>query len=100
MDIVEYLFKREIGKIKLPLFKIMLDKDITLWEYFGDKMPPKTAVHQVIKLFHIDIGGITINKVLNAFAEGNPEAYNLLLKHPNGTKWLKNTIENLKKMYV
>ncbi len=100
MDLVEYLFKQKIKNIQLPLFKIMLDKNISLFEYFGDKMPPKEVVHQVIKMFRIDIEGITFNKILNAFSEANPGAYNLLLSHPNGTKWLKDTIETLKRSYL
>lgn len=63
-------------------------------------MPPKAVVQQIIHLFKVDVEKVTFNRILNLFAEGNPDAYNLLLSHPNGTKWLNSTLQNMKSIYL
>ncbi len=78
----------------------MLDNNISLFQYFEGKMPSKGAVLDGMKMLGVDVEKINVNMILNCFAQANPDAYSLILKHPNGTSWLKKTLDDLKKEYT
>ena len=97
--IVINIFKSKIQKIDIEIFKKILDENISFSEYFGENMPSQTAVRMTMGLFNIDPSIINFNMILKCFREGNPQAYQLLLHHPNGTNWLRQTLEELKERY-
>jgi|SRR3972149_9350751 len=99
MDLALFFFKNQLRKIDVDTFNMMLDRDITLMDFFKDKMPTLDAVSHGLKILNVDTTKINFNIVLNSLAESNPAAYNLILKHPNGQKWLRNTIDDLKLKY-
>lgn len=94
------IFKYQVQKINIQNFKVMLDRDITLFEWFGDRMPSKSTIQSAVKLLNINTEEMTFNLVLNLFAQHNPAAYNLILNHQNGTKWLQKTLDQLKEWYT
>lgn len=100
MDLAIYLFKEKIRDINIPAFRMMLDNNISLTAYFKDRLPSKIAVSSGIKLLGVDVNKVTPNLILNCVAEANPAAYNLILSHENGTKWLKKSIEELREKYT
>ena len=77
----------------------MLDRNISLMEFFKDSMPNKKAVEMTMKFLNVDAEKITYNLILSSIAEANPAAYNLILKHPNGNAWLNKTLIDLKNLY-
>jgi len=98
-SIIISLFKNKIQNINIEIFKRILDENISFSEYFGEKMPSQITVKMTIGLFNVDSSIINFNTILKCFREGNPQAYQLLLNHPNGTNWLRQTLEELKERY-
>ena len=79
---------------------MMLDRDISLLEFFKDRLPSKTAVAMGMRLMNVDVEKITPHLILTCASEANPEAYNLILSHPKGTQWLKKTLDELRALYT
>ena len=100
MELAIYFFKEKIRDISIPTFRMMLDRDISLLEFFKDRLPSKNAVALGMKLMAVDVEKITPHLILTCASEANPEAYNLILSHPKGTMWLKKTLEELRGMYL
>lgn len=100
MELAIYLFKLKVEKIDVKTFRIMLDKNISLMEYFQSSMPSKNVVNTMMNFLSVKPENITFNLVINSIAEANPAAYNLIIKHPNGNKWLNKTMEDLRTLYI
>ncbi|MDO8623154.1 MAG: hypothetical protein Q7R52_02815 [archaeon] len=98
-DIILNIFKNKIKNINVKEFKRILDDDISLFEYFGSKMPSRSSVKMTMSIFNINPEIINFNNILKCFREGNIEAYRLIIFHDNGILWFKKTIRELKENY-